>query len=408
MKIAFIVNQFPTVSETFIISQMVGLIENGHDLDIYAGKPQSLSIIHPEIEEYQLLSKTQYWSEFSDNYLLRFSKSLPLINKILWRNPRVLFDALNYKKYNKYALSLRSVYAGSALINQRKNYDVIHCHFGLNGLLGVFLREAGIIGGKIVTTFHGYDASAYIQKFGKNIYKHLFEQGDLFLVVSDFLKNKLIESDCPAEKILVHRVGIDLEKFTTTKANRTVNIPIKIISVGRLIEKKGIGYGIESIAKIAQNYPVEYTIVGTGELMPTLQNLIKKNNLGNVVKMVGSQPHEEIVKLLGESDLLLAPSVTAKNGDQEGIPVVIMEAMAMGLPVISTEHTGIPELVKNNVSGFIVPERDVDAIVEKIAYLIHHPNSIYEMGKEGRIFVEKNHNNKLLTKELIKIYQNLL
>ena len=131
MKIAFIVNQFPTVSETFIISQMVGLIENGHDLDIYAGKPQSLSIIHPEIEEYQLLSKTQYWPEFSGNYLIRFSKSLPLINKILWRNPRVLLDALNYKKYNKYALSLRSVYAGSALINQRKNYDVIHFHFEL-------------------------------------------------------------------------------------------------------------------------------------------------------------------------------------------------------------------------------------------------------------------------------------
>ena len=114
------------------------------------------------------------------------------------------------------------------------------------------------------------------------------------------------------------------------------------------------------------------------------------------------------MKILSNSDILLAPSITAHDKDQEGIPVVLMETMAMGLPIISTLHSGIPELVQDGISGYLVPERDVDALAEKLNYLIEHPELWSEMGKAGRAFVEENFNIDKLNDRLVEIFQSLL
>ena len=102
------------------------------------------------------------------------------------------------------------------------------------------------------------------------------------------------------------------------------------------------------------------------------------------------------------------PSITASNGDQEGIPVVLMEAQATGLPIISTYHTGIPEVVIDGKSGFLVHEKDVDALAEKLEYLIKHPEIWPEMGRYGRKHVEEKYDIKKLNQQLVKIYQNLI
>lgn len=153
---------------------------------------------------------------------------------------------------------------------------------------------------------------------------------------------------------------------------------------------------------------IEYNVIGDGPLRESLQQLIQDLNVGHIVKLLGWKQHQEIVEILDNSHIFLAPSVTAKGGDQEGTPNVLKEAMAMGLPVISTPHGGIPELIEDGISGFLVPERDADAIAEKLSYLIEHPEVWPQMGQVGRAQVEEKYDMNKLNDELVEIYQQLL
>jgi colanic acid/amylovoran biosynthesis glycosyltransferase len=152
----------------------------------------------------------------------------------------------------------------------------------------------------------------------------------------------------------------------------------------------------------------DYIIAGDGPLRNKLNNLINKFRIESKVKILGNKTHEEIIELLYGSDILLAPSLVAKDGDCEGIPVVIMEAMATGLPVISTYHSGIPELVKNGKSGFLVPEKDIKGIADKLKYLILHYEKRLVMGRAGRKIIEKEYDVRILNNQLIDIFSNVL
>jgi colanic acid/amylovoran biosynthesis glycosyltransferase len=123
---------------------------------------------------------------------------------------------------------------------------------------------------------------------------------------------------------------------------------------------------------------------------------------------LGPINQNECLKLYQEANIFILPSVTSDNEDQEGTPVVLMEAQAMGLPVISTFHSGIPEVVVEGKSGFLVPEKDVDALAEKLEGLIEHPEIWPEMGRYGRKFVEERYDIKKLNQQLVEIYQNLI
>ena len=204
-------------------------------------------------------------------------------------------------------------------------------------------------------------------------------------------------------------MGIDCNKFVFNLDETSVDRRFKIVSIARLVEKKGIEYGIRAVAKLLKSKSnITYTVVGDGPLREDLENLINELNLGEHVKLVGWKHQEEVVDILKDSDMMLAPSITSKNGDREGIPVVLMEAMAMGLIIISTLHSGIPELVKDGITGFLAPEKDVDSLAQKIEYLIEHPEVCIDMGKAGRKQVEENYNIDKLNYQLVEIYKKLL
>ena len=118
------------------------------------------------------------------------------------------------------------------------NFDVIHCHYGLNGVVGAFLKEAGIPG-KVCTSFHGFDVSRYLLKNGPDVYRPLFSKGDLFMPVSEYWRDRLIELHCPADKIVVHHMGIDPRKFPFVERRLEAGEPLRLLTVGRLVEKKG-------------------------------------------------------------------------------------------------------------------------------------------------------------------------
>ncbi len=408
MKIAFIVEKFPALTETFVLNQAVGLIRRGHQVDIYARQTDDTPI-HPDVLRYNLLEHTYYSPSVPKNYVWRLLKAIGLAVKFR-SSYKIILRSLNLFKYHRRAASLRLFYLVIPLLTSQA-YDIIHCQFGMFGIEGVILREIGAIQGKLITSFRGYDISWYVKEYGDDVYEKLFFSGDFFLSNCQFFRNRAIKIGCDANKIVVHGSGIDCSRFAFQPRSFNNNGQIKIVTVGRLIEKKGIEYGIRGVAKVIEQYPnidIEYNIIGAGCLQNYLQELISSLNINGKINLLGQKNQQEIIEILNNSHIFIAPSVTAKDGNQDAPVNTLKEAMAMGLPVIATLHGGIPELVQDGISGFLVPERDADAIAEKVMYLIEHKGVWLEIGKAARSFVEEHYDINKLNDELVEIYQRVL
>ena len=175
------------------------------------------------------------------------------------------------------------------------------------------------------------------------------------------------------------------------------------------MEKKGLYYSIKAVSKVLHVHPnLEYTIVGDGPLRQELSDLIKHLGVAEKVKLLGWKDATAIRDILDGTHIMLLHSIISKSGDMEGIPVSLMEAMAMGIPVISTRHSGIAELVKHGQSGFLVAEKDIDDMAERINRMIRNPDILPEMGIAGRRFVEANFNVETLNRQFIRVCQSLL
>lgn len=411
MRIAFIVSRFPSLSETFILNQITGLIQRGHSVDIYAtdkDQPQGTVRTHPDVIAYDLLSRTYYAPAIPMNQSLRVLKGLRLLSANFSQDPGILLQSLNVFQHRKQAASLKLLYRAIPFIS-KKPYDIIHCQFGTLGLFGLSLRQIVSPQAKLITSFRGYDISQYIRRHGNDIYRSLFDAGDFFLANCEYFRHRLVKLGCNETKVIVHGSGIDCNRFHFSPRSLQDEKPVRIITTGRLVEKKGIEYSIRAIAKLAKANPnIEYIITGDGPLKDTLQQLIQELDASNIVKLYGWKQQQEIIQILNDAHIFIAPSVTAEDGDQDGPVNTLKEAMAIGLPVVSTLHGGIPELVKDSISGFLVPERDVDALAEKLGYLLDHPEIWPEMGRAGRAYVETYYDINKLNDQLVEIYRQQL
>ena len=406
MKIAFLVSEFPTVSQTFVLNQIVGLLDLGHDVRIFASKSGGSSKVHDNYKKYDLSKKTYYY-RIPKNKIVRTLKALFFIGKFAPRNPQAIFRSLNIHRYGRRAASLSLLYMSIPFL-ERGPFDIIHSQFGTHGLVAVSLNQILPSKCKLVTSIRGYDVTVFLKKH-PGIYRTLFREGDLFLPVCAFLKDRLITEGCEEKKIAVHHSGIDCSKFEFVRRKRMLGKPIMVLTIARLKEKKGVGFAIEAVSRLlSRGEKIEYRIVGDGPLREDLQQLIENLGIERQVKLLGWRTHEEVKILLEESHVLLAPSLTSDSGDQEGIPNAIKEAMATGLPVISTFHSGIPELVIDGLSGLLVPERDAAAVADALAYLIGHPEVCEEMGLAGRRQVERKFDTNALNKELEELYLRVM
>jgi colanic acid/amylovoran biosynthesis glycosyltransferase len=213
---------------------------------------------------------------------------------------------------------------------------------------------------------------------------------------------------CPRSKIRVHPVAVDIAKFENIRTPRPSS-DLKLISVARLVEKKGIEYSIRAVAALLrQGHRIEYQIIGQGELYGKLGSLIRELGVAKQIRLLGPKLHPEVSSHLSRADVFLAPSITAANGDEEGIPTCILEAMSSGLPVISTRHSGIPEVVQDGINGLLVPERDSEALAAAIARLACAPELCSELGTEGRKFIEQNRDARNINFRIQQLYEGLL
>jgi colanic acid/amylovoran biosynthesis glycosyltransferase len=284
---------------------------------------------------------------------------------------------------------------------------ILHAQYGREGLYSIHLKEKTKI--PLITNFRGWDAST-IPTQNPRIYDRLFEIGDLFLVRSNDMKKDLIKLGCPEKKLRVHHSAIDLDKFEF-RPRKPVdkNENIRILLVGRFTETKGIPYALSAVAKVKKKYKnIVFTIIGDGILKPQIKNLVKKLNLMNEVRLLGFVPHNQVIKEMLNSHIFILPSLTDRKGEKEGTANVFAEAQATGMPTIGTYHAGIPEVVLDGKTGFLVKEKDADELAKKLEYLIEHQDLWEIFGKNGRKHVEREFNIKIQTKKLEKIYDEIL
>ena len=184
---------------------------------------------------------------------------------------------------------------------------------------------------------------------------------------------------------------------------------VRILGVGRLVEKKGFEFAIRAVARLIKaRGNISFEIIGDGPLRDELQQLISDLGVEKSIRLVGPRNSPEIVDKLRRSDLFVATSVTSQRGNQDAPVNTLKEAMAVGLPVLATVHGGIPELVEDGVCGFLVPERNVEALADRLTYLIDHPDLWPDFGLAGRRRVEKMYDINSLTDDLVETYERLL
>ncbi len=372
MKVLFFVYKFPVLSETFILNQIAYFINQGCDVKIVSVFPGDPGIEHKVIKEFDLLNKTQYLlpDEPQARVARVFGRLKSLIPALLSSSA---IKSINAKKYGYYA---RTLILPQILSRNKKpiQTDVIVSHFGTTAALANQLRNLGFLRGRLAAVFHGNDISqTRILTLFNNDYKKLFENADFILPVSQLWANKIKSLSGHKNNIHVIRMGIGVNKFPF-KPRATLNSPIQLLSIARLTEKKGISVAINACLRLKQQHiDFHYTIIGDGPLRKTLEAQVANLNLGDNIVFLGAQTQETVTEYLNQSDVFLLPSVTAADGDMEGIPVALMEAMAIGIPVISTFHSGIPELIEDRVSGFLVNENDATSIANVVREIIEDP-----------------------------------
>ncbi len=263
----------------------------------------------------------------------------------------------------------RGEYGVLAKVLERRHADVLHVYFGHTGVhLLPFLKRWP---GPSVVSFHGMDvqARAHDPSYEPRL-RELLQTTTLVLARSNSLLDRLRELGCPEAKLRVNRTGIPFDQFPTVARHIPADGAWRLVQACRLIEKKGLDDALHAFARFVQTHPkAHFTIAGEGPLLEPLTQLRDQLGLTNHVTFAGFLKGQDLCKLYHESHLFLHPSRITEDGNQEGIPNAMLEAMATGLPVIATLHGGIPEAVRNGVTGLLVPERDINGLYESLLKL---------------------------------------
>lgn len=409
MRILFVVEHFPCLSETFVLNQITGLLDRGHDVEIYPLGLPSEGPIHPDVGRYQLMSRVWSKPEIPRGRITRVAKAAGLIAANLPHGGARLLRTLNVVRHGRGAASLKLCFRGAPFLERGREFDIVHCHFGTNGVNALAWRKAGLWRGKLSVAFHAHEIAGLTDEAGQRFYRGLFRSDARLLPVSDFWRRKLISWGAAPERVTVHRMGVDCEAI----AYRPKPIPgdgaVQLLSVCRLVEQKGLEYALRAVAELRRaGRDARFTIVGDGPLREHLGALAVDLGIADAVRFLGAQPQDRVRELLAASHVFLAPSVTAADGLMEGIPVSIMEAMAAGVPVVATRHSGIPELIEHGVSGWLAEERDVIGLVKGLSKLLDEPSWVRSVQVAARETVKKGYNIRSLVIDLERIFQREL
>ena len=264
---------------------------------------------------------------------------------------------------------------------RRAEADVVLAEYGPTG---VAVREAcGLAGVPLVVHFHGYDASRHTVLDNFTVaYRQLFESCPAIVVVSRVMRDKLVSLGAPPEKLHVNPCGVDCSTFCDGTPGES---PPHFLVVGRFVEKKAPYLALLAFAEAYRRRPdLRLTMIGDGPLLGPCRDLALGLGVDGAVTFLGSQPHDVVADAMRRVRGFVQHSIVATDGDCEGTPVAVLEAGGSGLPVIATRHAGIPDVVVDAETGYLVNEKDISGMAECIVRLADNPGLAARLGIAAR------------------------
>ncbi len=284
-------------------------------------------------------------------------------------------------------------------------YDLVHAHFGTGAQYALpYAAHADL---PLVVTLHGFDVTALAtrRRYHPKHWRYallspwLLQRTTRFLAASEEMAELIEWVGASPSKVHVWRLGVELPPLAARVAAS------EVLMVGRFVEKKGFEYGLRAFATIAERFPTtRLTIVGDGELGPHLRALVAELGIEARVDFVGALPHAEVLDRMARCAVLLAPSVVAASGDRESGLIVVKEAAARAVPAVATRHGGIPEIIVDGETGFLVAERDADAIADRLVRLLDSELLRDRMGRAARQRMETEYEIGARVQELERHY----
>ncbi len=300
-----------------------------------------------------------------------------------------------------------------AWVARREKAIIMHSHFGYTGWrYAAVAKQAGL---KHVVTFYGVDISRLPKEDAVWLrrYREMFSLVDCVLCEGPHLANCVLEFGCPEHKVRVHRLGVRIDEIPYRPRQWNQSEPLRVLIAASFREKKGIPYALRALGLLQKSLPLEITIIGDAgrrsqEEKRTIIKTIEEFNLGPKVRLLGYQPFEVMLQEAYSHHVFLSPSVTAGDGDTEGgAPVSIIEMAASGMPVVSTRHCDIPEIIQNGKTGLLAEERDVNGLFEHLEWLVDKPREWRPMVEAARRRVEEQFNVGTQGEKLAAIYQEV-
>lgn len=359
MKICFSVSTFLSRSQTFVTTQVLYAVRAGHEVSVACKEVASDAALSAEDQALIDQVRVIHWPPAPPPFLHHLPAGLA--DRVIARR-----NARSWKR--------------------EVDADVVVAHFGYQGARIARAQSGWAARPPLITIYHGRDVSVEYKRNGMAKYRQLFAEGDLHLPVNRCFGELLVKAGAPADRVETLHLGVPVERYPF--APKPIGTPLRLVSVCRLVEKKGLDVAIEALAMLRARHPeVEwrYEIGGDGPMGAALRAQVAERGLGDRVRFLGALSHEATLERIAAADVLLAPSVTATDGDQEGIPVTLMEAMALGTVVCATRHSGIPELLEDGVSGLLVGERDVEAALGCLLALAHGAVDSGALGAAARV-----------------------
>jgi colanic acid/amylovoran biosynthesis glycosyltransferase len=354
-KIAIVASLFPTVSETFVLNHITGLIDLGYEVDVYAFDKEHCDYPdHQQLTDYELEKRTKY---------------LPT-------------DFAGCSE------------ATSHFIEQ--GYAVVHCHFGEVAERLSFLKPR-MPDCLFFVTFHGRDLRLPVEHGGQP-YANTFRLFDRAVAICDYNRQLLLKIGCPAEKLADIPNSVNTQVFAAIE--RKVGRVFRLVTVARLHEAKNIPFALDVLKRFKEEFDqFSYTLVGHGKLRAEIELLITAYGLDEHVRLLGQCSQGEVVRQLQQADAFFLPS------QAEASPVCLLEAQACGLPVVTTRVGGTAELIEHGVTGYCVEVNDVDTACNRLLELVREPAKSMSMGDRGRRFILDNHDFRKCMRQLREMYR---
>lgn len=396
-RVAYVLKRYPRLSETFILNEILALERLGAEVRIFAsadpGEPRNQDDVR------RVKARVTYTGPFGRGALRDI---IPRLRDAALAAPAV-FDQLLAGALAPGTDESVSEFAQAGWIASAVRLESIghiHAHFATSASRIACLASR-LSGVPFSLTAHAKDLFA--QSVDRGVLADLLERAAFVVAISETHRRFLLGAN-PRARVEVVRNGIDLGRFPWNGARPRDFRPLRILGAGRLVEKKGLDDLVRACALLRdRDVPFDCRIVGDGDQRPRLEDLIRTLCPGDV-RLEGARTQDELIACLREASVFVAPCVTAPSGDRDGLPMVILEAMAAGVPVIATPITAIPEIVRHGTTGFLVPERSPERIAVAAVSLWRDPDLARRLAAAARRDVEELHDAARNARRLASLF----